>query len=72
MVLRACLDQAPKRRCVREAFKDVQLISIDHCLFKVGGVAGPTTNLNIGMDYWGATGSSPVPAIRGKVPSGSA
>ena len=36
------------------------------------GVAGPATNLNIGMDYWGATGSSPVPAMRGKVPSGSA
>ena len=34
MVLRACLDQAPERRRVREAFKDVQL-SIDHCLFKV-------------------------------------
>uniref|UniRef100_A0A8R7UJX7 Uncharacterized protein n=1 Tax=Triticum urartu TaxID=4572 RepID=A0A8R7UJX7_TRIUA len=33
MVLRACLDQAPERRRVREAFKDVQL-SIDHCLFK--------------------------------------
>uniref|UniRef100_A0A453N4Z8 BZIP domain-containing protein n=1 Tax=Aegilops tauschii subsp. strangulata TaxID=200361 RepID=A0A453N4Z8_AEGTS len=38
----------------------------------IGGVAGPATNLNIGMDYWGATGSSPVPAMRGKVPSGSA
>jgi len=36
------------------------------------GVAGPATNLNIGMDYWGATGSSPVPAMRSKVPSGSA
>ncbi|KAE8818242.1 serine/threonine-protein kinase STY46 [Hordeum vulgare] len=34
MVLRACLDQAPERRRVCEAFKDVQLISIDHCLFK--------------------------------------
>lgn len=34
MVLRACLDQAPERRRVRDAFKDVQL-SIDHCLFKV-------------------------------------
>nr|AAK02033.2 Putative lipase-like protein [Oryza sativa] len=33
MVLRACLDQAPERRRVRDAFKDVQL-SIDHCLFK--------------------------------------
>ena len=38
----------------------------------IGGVAGPATNLNIGMDYWGAAGSSPVPAMRGKVPSGSA
>ncbi|OEL30157.1 hypothetical protein BAE44_0008824 [Dichanthelium oligosanthes] len=32
-VLGTCLDQAPERRRVREAFKDVQL-SIDHCLFK--------------------------------------
>uniref|UniRef100_A0ACD5TC43 Uncharacterized protein n=1 Tax=Avena sativa TaxID=4498 RepID=A0ACD5TC43_AVESA len=38
----------------------------------IGGVAGPATNLNIGMDYWGATASSPVPAMRSKVPSGSA
>jgi hypothetical protein len=38
----------------------------------IGGVAGPATNLYIGMDYWGATGSSPVPAMRGKVASGSA
>jgi hypothetical protein len=38
----------------------------------IGGVAGPATNLNIGMDYWGATGSSPVPAMRSKVASGSA
>uniref|UniRef100_A0A0D9VBQ3 BZIP domain-containing protein n=1 Tax=Leersia perrieri TaxID=77586 RepID=A0A0D9VBQ3_9ORYZ len=36
----------------------------------IGGVA-PATNLNIGMDYWGATGSSPVPAMHGKAPSGS-
>uniref|UniRef100_A0A0E0CEV7 BZIP domain-containing protein n=1 Tax=Oryza meridionalis TaxID=40149 RepID=A0A0E0CEV7_9ORYZ len=36
----------------------------------IGGVA-PTTNLNIGMDYWGAAGSSPVPAMHGKAPSGS-
>ena len=36
------------------------------------GVAGPATNLNIGMEYWGATGSSPVPAMRNKVASGSA
>ncbi|PKI45382.1 hypothetical protein CRG98_034187 [Punica granatum] len=34
-----------------------------------GGVPGPTTNLNIGMDYWGAPASSPIPALRGKVPS---
>ncbi|KAK1326087.1 hypothetical protein QJS10_CPA01g02966 [Acorus calamus] len=32
-----------------------------------GGVAGPTTNLNIGMDYWGGPTPSPVP-IRGKIP----
>lgn len=30
-----------------------------------GAIAGPTTNLNIGMDYWGAPSSSPVP-IHGK------
>lgn len=40
MVLRACLDQAPERRRVRDAFKDVQL-SIDHCLFKVPPSAFP-------------------------------
>ena len=34
----------------------------------IGGVA-PTTNLNIGMDYWGAAGSSPVPAMHGKASS---
>ncbi|KAK4742010.1 hypothetical protein SAY87_000011 [Trapa incisa] len=34
-----------------------------------GAVAGPTTNLNIGMDYWGAPASSPIPTLRGKVPS---
>lgn len=34
-----------------------------------GALPGPTTNLNIGMDYWGAPTSSSVPAIRGKVPS---
>ncbi|CAA0812068.1 basic region/leucine zipper transcription factor 16 [Striga hermonthica] len=33
----------------------------------VSGVPGPTTNLNIGMDYWGATPSSSIPAMRGKV-----
>ncbi|XP_010276801.1 PREDICTED: bZIP transcription factor 16-like [Nelumbo nucifera] len=32
-----------------------------------GGVAGPTTNLNIGMDYWAAPSS--IPALCGKVPS---
>ncbi|KAL0324172.1 UNVERIFIED_CONTAM: bZIP transcription factor 16 [Sesamum calycinum] len=35
----------------------------------VSGVPGPTTNLNIGMDYWGATPQSAVPAMRGKVPA---
>ncbi|XP_073011592.1 bZIP transcription factor 1-B-like isoform X2 [Typha latifolia] len=35
----------------------------------LGGVAGPTTNLNIGMDYWATPSSSPIPPIRGKVPS---
>ncbi|CAK9153233.1 unnamed protein product [Ilex paraguariensis] len=33
------------------------------------GVPGPTTNLNIGMDYWGAATSSSIPAMHGKVPS---
>ncbi|OMO77374.1 hypothetical protein CCACVL1_15029 [Corchorus capsularis] len=32
-------------------------------------VPGPTTNLHIGMDYWGAPASSTIPAMRGKVPS---
>ncbi|CAI9095299.1 OLC1v1031218C1 [Oldenlandia corymbosa var. corymbosa] len=32
-------------------------------------VAGPTTNLNIGMDYWNAAASPAVPAMRGKVPA---
>jgi plant G-box-binding factor len=37
------------------------------------GLAGPATNLNIGMDYWGGgragagAASSPVPAMRGKI-----
>lgn len=36
----------------------------------VSGVPGPTTNLNIGMDYWGAAQSSTMPAMRGgKVPA---
>ncbi|KAL6533618.1 hypothetical protein OROHE_013451 [Orobanche hederae] len=33
----------------------------------VSGVPGPTTNLNIGMDYWGAAPSSAIPGMRGKV-----
>ncbi|KAK6782884.1 hypothetical protein RDI58_020680 [Solanum bulbocastanum] len=36
-----------------------------------GGVPGPTTNLNIGMDYWNAATSPNIPAIHGKVPSAS-
>ncbi|KAB2088490.1 hypothetical protein E1A91_A03G002700v1 [Gossypium mustelinum] len=31
-------------------------------------VPGPTTNLHIGMDYWGSPASSTIPAMRGKVP----
>lgn len=34
-----------------------------------GSVSGPATNLNIGMDYWGAPTSSTIPGMRGKVPS---
>ncbi|KAG9457328.1 hypothetical protein H6P81_001836 [Aristolochia fimbriata] len=34
------------------------------------GVAGPTTNLNIGMDYWGGPASS-IPAIRSGPPVSS-
>ncbi|XP_072988471.1 bZIP transcription factor 1-B-like isoform X1 [Typha latifolia] len=34
-----------------------------------GTLAGPTTNLNIGMDYWTAPSSSPVPPIHGKMPA---
>lgn len=34
-----------------------------------GGVPGPATNLNIGMDYWSTTASSHIPALRGKAPS---
>lgn len=34
-----------------------------------GGVTGPATNLNIGMDYWGTAASPTVPVVRGKVPS---
>ena len=37
--------------------------------FAPSGVSGPTTNLNIGMDYWGAPTSSTLPALHGKVPS---
>ncbi|XP_052209134.1 bZIP transcription factor 16-like [Diospyros lotus] len=32
------------------------------------GVPGPTTNLNIGMDYWSAAASSTHPALHGKAP----
>ncbi|XP_022717238.1 bZIP transcription factor 16-like isoform X2 [Durio zibethinus] len=32
-------------------------------------VPGPTTNLHIGMDYWGTPASSTIPAMPGKVPS---
>ncbi|CAI8608674.1 unnamed protein product [Vicia faba] len=35
----------------------------------IAAVAGPTTNLNIGMDYWGTPASSTIPAMHGKVPS---
>ncbi|KAG8382111.1 hypothetical protein BUALT_Bualt05G0042400 [Buddleja alternifolia] len=34
----------------------------------VPSASGPTTNLNIGMDYWGAAQSA-IPATHGKVPS---
>lgn len=34
MVTEVTLDQAPERRRVRDAFKNIQL-GIDHCLFKV-------------------------------------
>ncbi|KAL2348895.1 hypothetical protein Fmac_002895 [Flemingia macrophylla] len=34
-----------------------------------GAVPGPTTNLNIGMDYWGTPASSSIPALSRKVPS---
>lgn len=33
----------------------------------VSGVPSPTTNLNIGMEYWGAASSPAVPAMRGNV-----
>ncbi|GAB2296052.1 bZIP transcription factor 16 [Dionaea muscipula] len=36
-----------------------------------GAVPGPTTNLNIGMDYWGTPASSAIPALCGKVSSAS-
>ncbi|KAI5419060.1 bZIP transcription factor 16 isoform X2 [Lathyrus oleraceus] len=35
----------------------------------LAAVPGPTTNLNIGMDYWGTPTSSTIPAMHGKVPS---
>lgn len=31
-----------------------------------GGVPGPTTNLNIGMDYWGTATPPALPALHGK------
>ena len=34
-----------------------------------GAVPGPATNLNIGMDYWGAPPSAALPAMRGKIPT---
>ncbi|CAL0314183.1 unnamed protein product [Lupinus luteus] len=34
-----------------------------------GAVPGPTTNLNIGMDYWGTPTSGNIPAMRGMAPS---
>ncbi|KAL6001108.1 hypothetical protein ACLOJK_006835 [Asimina triloba] len=34
-----------------------------------GGVSGPTTNLNIGMDYWGGHTPTSMAAMRGKVPA---
>ncbi|PIN07734.1 hypothetical protein CDL12_19697 [Handroanthus impetiginosus] len=36
----------------------------------VSGVPGPTTNLNIGMDYWAPTATAAIPAMRGKMPAG--
>lgn len=35
----------------------------------LAAVPGPTTNLNIGMEYWGTPTSPAIPAMRGKVPS---
>ena len=34
-----------------------------------GGMTGPATNLNIGMDYWGGPTASPMPLLSGKVPA---
>uniref|UniRef100_A0A1D1XR61 Transcription factor HBP-1a n=1 Tax=Anthurium amnicola TaxID=1678845 RepID=A0A1D1XR61_9ARAE len=36
-----------------------------------GGVVGPTTNLNIGMEYWGVPSPSQIAPVRGKVPNAS-
>jgi len=33
------------------------------------GVGGPTTALNIGMDYWGAPTPLSIPPAHGKVPA---
>lgn len=35
----------------------------------ITAAGAPATNLNIGMDYWGAPAASTIPAFRGKVPS---
>lgn len=32
-----------------------------------GGIAGPTTNLNIGMDYWVGPTSTVIPPVHGKI-----
>ncbi|CAL9162533.1 unnamed protein product [Musa hybrid cultivar] len=34
-----------------------------------GGVVGPATNLNIGMEYWAASSLSHIPSIHGKMPT---
>lgn len=34
-----------------------------------GVVAGPTTNFNIGMEYWVSSTSSAIPPVNGKVPA---
>ncbi|KAJ8490244.1 hypothetical protein OPV22_011965 [Ensete ventricosum] len=34
-----------------------------------GGVVGPATNLNIGMEYWAASSLSHIPSMHGKMPT---